>query len=147
MLFFLLWIKRFFLSRQHFVRWTHLVSLFSLLLAVSTLTLSLSVYSGYENTVRQAVLDITGHLIITAPKPVSEKSLLKKINLAQTTHKNSIKTISPFISVPVLALKDGKLAGALLESLSYGLPTSHPQPAKQNQGTKDKTPQQSIKTK
>ena len=91
MLFFLLWIKRFFLSRQHFVRWTHLVSLFSLLLAVSTLTLSLSVYSGYENTVRQAVLDMTGHLIITAHKPVPEKTLLKKIQLAQTnTQKDSI---------------------------------------------------------
>ena len=131
MQFFLLWLKRFFLSRQHFVRWTPLVSIFSLILAVSTLTLALSVYSGYENTVRQAVLDMTGHLMITAPKPVPKKTLLKKIkscclsqnkkNTAPTNQnsvsQNKIIAIDPFLSLPILVLREGKLSGALLEGL------------------------------
>ena len=122
MRFFLLWLRRFFLSRQNFVRWTPLVSIFSLILAVSTVTLALSVYSGYENTVRQAVLDMTGHLMITALKPVSEKTLLTKISSCCSGPSPAIN-LSPFVSVPILALKDGKLSGALLEGIPH---TNHP---------------------
>ncbi len=99
------------MSRHRFIRWTPFVSIFSLTLAVATLVLALSVYSGYENTIRQAVMDMTGHLMITAEKPFSQKKLAQKIQSLDLFDGDYFS----FLSMPALAIYDGKLSGILLE--------------------------------
>ena len=110
-MFVLLWLKRFFLSHHRFIRWTPFVSIFSLTLAVATLVLALSVYSGYETTIRQAVMDMTGHLMITTEKPLSRKTLYQKIQSCCLVDEDYFS----FLSMPALAIYDGKLSGILLE--------------------------------
>ena len=114
MRFSILWLKRFFLSRNQFVRFTPLVAVFSLVLASSSLILALSVYSGYESTVQQAVVDMTGHLIVSSRgKNTEEKNILNKIK----KDLNSEIAYLPFLSLNSLLVYEGKLSGALLEGI------------------------------
>ena len=113
--FFMLWLKRFFLSRHHFIRFTPLVSIFSLVLASSSLILAMSVYSGYETTVKQAIVDMTGHLVITGRKLSTEKNILDKIN---PELKQTVSSYVPFLSLKSLLVYEGKLSGILLEGMS-----------------------------
>ncbi len=114
MIFSFLWLKRFFLSRNRFVRFTPLVAVFSLILASSSLILALSVYSGYETTVQQAVVDMTGHLIISSRgKNKEEKSILDKIK----GDLNGEIAYMPFLSLNSLLVYEGRLSGALLEGV------------------------------
>ena len=113
-MFFLLWFKRFFLSRQHFIRFTPLVSIFSLILASSSLILAMSVYSGYESTVKQTIVDMTGHLVITGRNSVNEKNLMRKI----TPELDQMASYLPFLSLNSLLVYEGKLSGVLMEGIS-----------------------------
>lgn len=113
-MFFLLWLRRFFLSRHKFIRFTPLVSIISLTLASSSLILAMSVYSGYESTVRQSIVDISGHLVVTGRKLTKEKVLLNKINESS----DNISSVSPFLSLKSLLVYEGKLSGVLLEGIS-----------------------------
>lgn len=113
-MFFIIWLKRFFLSRHHFIRFTPLVSIFSLILASSSLILAMSVYSGYETTVKQAFVDMTGHLVITSRKPSTEKNIINKMK----AELNQIDSYLPFLSLKSLLVYEGKLSGILLEGMS-----------------------------
>ncbi len=114
-MFFLLWLKRFFLSRHQFIRFTPLVSIISLILASSSLVLAMSVYSGYESTVRQTIVDMTGHLVITSRQVVhSQDTFLEKIK-PSLSH---IEDYAPFITLKSLLVYEGKLSGVLVEGVS-----------------------------
>ena len=113
-MFFLLWFKRFFLSQHHFIRFTPLVSIFSLVLASSSLILAMSVYSGYESTVKQAIVDMTGHLVITGRRSFAQENLMGKIK-PELDQKASY---SSFLSLNSLLVYEGKLSGVLLEGIS-----------------------------
>ena len=115
MVFFILWIKRFFLSRNRFIRFTPLVSVFSLILASSSLMLAMSVYSGYEKTVQKAIVDMTGHLVIRPRRSMvgTEKSILDTIG-------GDLKGQAiylPFLSLNSLLVYEGRLSGVLLEGI------------------------------
>lgn len=113
-MFFLLWLRRFFLSRHKFIRFTPLVSIISLVLASSSLILAMSVYSGYESTVRQSIVDISGHLVVTGRELTREKALLNKIS----DNIESVSSYLPFLSLKSLLVYEGKLSGVLLEGIS-----------------------------
>ena len=112
-MFFVLWLKRFFLSRHQFIRFTPLVSIFSLILASSSLVLAMSVYSGYETTVKQAIVDMVGHLVITGRQTTTEKDILSRIK----TDLDHTASYLPFLSLKSLLVYDGKLSGVLLEGI------------------------------
>lgn len=116
-MFFLLWLKRFFLSRHQFIRFTPLVSIISLILATSSLVLAMSVYSGYESTVRQTIVDMTGHLVITShhQENHSQETFLEKIKPGL----NHIEDYVPFITLKSLLVYEGKLSGVLVEGVSH----------------------------
>ncbi len=113
-MFFLLWFKRFFLSRSRFIRFTPLVSIFSLILASSSLILAMSVYSGYETTVRQAIVDMTGHLVITGRRITTQNNLIDKIKPGL----NHIEGYTSFLSLKSLLVYEGGLSGVLVEGVS-----------------------------
>ena len=112
-MFFILWFKRFFFSQHRFVRFTPLVSILSLILASSSLVLAMSVYSGYETTVKKAIVDMTGHLVITSRQITTKTDILDKIkeDLDQTA------SYSPFLSLKSLLVYEGKLSGVLLDGI------------------------------
>ena len=112
-MFFLLWLKRFFFSQNKFIRFTPLVGILSLALAVSALVLAMSVYSGYEATIRQSIVDMTGHLMVSGAKPESQTKLWNKIK----NHKQKWTAVVPFLSVKALLAHEGNLSGVFLEGV------------------------------
>ena len=109
-----LWFKRFFLSRNHFIRLSPLISIGSLTLAVASLVLAMSVYSGYEETVKRSIVDMTGHLIITErSNTVDEKHLMQKIQ----DEKKYMESWLPFLSLKVLLVYEGRLSGVIMEGV------------------------------
>ena len=131
--YYFLWFKRFFFSRRQFIRFTPFISLLSLGLASGSLILALSVYSGYESTMRQAVVDMTGHLTISyhpsraggrgrfSPRSLKQSApltaegpLLKQLAFI----KPNITAYAPFISLKALSARKGRLRGVLVEGLS-----------------------------
>ncbi len=113
-MYFYLWFKRFFLSRNHFIRLSPLISIGSLTLAVASLVLAMSVYSGYEETVKRSIVDMTGHLIITErSNNVSEKHLIQKIQ----DEKKYMESWLPFLSLKVLLVYEGRLSGVVMEGV------------------------------
>jgi len=112
-MYFLLWFKRFFLSSNNFLSFTPLTSILSIILAVSCLVLGMSVYSGYEATVKKAILDMTSHLVISARQPEGEVQLIRKIK----QQLKSIKAYSTFLHLRSLLVYDGRLSGVLLEGV------------------------------
>ena len=109
-----MWLKRFFLAQNKFLRFTPLVSIFSLILASSCLVLAMSVYSGYESTVKQSITDMTGHLVIMAKSLEKEQYIFDKIQAQKT----QIKSYAPFLSLKSLLIYEGKLSGVSLEGVS-----------------------------
>ena len=112
-MFFLLWLKRFFFSHNKFIRFTPLVGILSLALAVSALVLAMSVYSGYEATIRQSIVDMTGHLMVSGAEEESQTKLWSKIK----NHKQKFNGVVPFLSVKALLANKGKLSGVFLEGV------------------------------
>lgn len=113
-MFYILWLKRFFFSKHRFIRFTPLVSIFSLILASSSLVLAMSVYSGYETTMKQAITDMVGHIVITHREGNVSKNIVNKIN---NTLNNKAFYLT-FLSVKSLLAYNGKLSGVLLEGVS-----------------------------
>ena len=114
-MFLTLWLKRFFLSQHRFIRFAPLVSILSLVLASSSLILAMSVYSGYETTVKQAIVDTVGHLVITSrQKNSTQGEIWNKIK----DDVSKVKSYLPFLSLKSLIVYEGKLSGVLLEGLS-----------------------------
>lgn len=120
--YYFLWFKRFFFSHHRFIRFTPLVSILSLVLASASLALALSVYSGYETTLRQTIVDITGDIMITylpattLSRSIKEDKLLNKL----AWMKDRIVSYVPFLSMKSLVVYKGQLSGALLEGLPSG---------------------------
>ena len=91
-----------------------LFSLIGLILAAACISVTMTVMSSYETTLKQTLINRTGHLIITSRnKKTSEKFLLKKIS----PHLPSLKASTPFLQAPALALSNGELSGILLEGI------------------------------
>ena len=73
----------------------------------------MSVYSGYETTVKQAIVDMTGHLVITG-QDSTQKDIVDKIK----TDLNQVTSYLPFLSLKSLLVYEGSLSGILLEGIS-----------------------------
>ena len=73
----------------------------------------MSVYSGYETTVKQAIVDMTGHLVITGQN-TTQKDIVDKIK----TELNQVTSYLPFLSLKSLMVYEGSLSGVLLEGIS-----------------------------
>ncbi len=76
----------------------------------------MSVYSGYESTVRQTITDITGHLVITARQNITEQTFLEKVYRSDL--KMKIQADAPFIILKSLMVHEGGLSGVLVEGVS-----------------------------
>ena len=101
------------MSSGKFISFTPLVSIFSLVLAVSCLVLGMSVYSGYESTLNRAIRDMTSDMVINRIKPVPGQNLFHPI-------KGELKEVlahSPFLHLKSLLTYEGRLTAALLEGL------------------------------
>ncbi|MDE0517956.1 MAG: hypothetical protein OXH36_00150, partial [Bdellovibrionales bacterium] len=110
----MLWVKRFFFSQHRFIRFTPLVSILSLILASSSLVLAMSVYSGYETTVKEAIVNMTGHLVITGRKITTQQDIIDKIK----EDLESTLSYSPFLSLKSLLVYKGQLSGVLLDGIA-----------------------------
>lgn len=113
-MYFYLWFKRFFLSKSRFIRLSPLISISSLTLAVASLVLAMSVYSGYEQTVKKSIIDMTGHLVITKRNnEVHEKRFMQKIQ----NETEDMESWLPFLSLKVLLVHEGRLSGVVMEGV------------------------------
>ena len=73
----------------------------------------MSVYSGYETTVKEAIVNMTGHLVITGRKISTQQDIIGKIK----EDLDPTLSYSPFLSLKSLLVYKGRLSGVLLDGI------------------------------
>lgn len=91
------------------------VSMLGLAIGVACMTLAMSVVSGFENTLRAAVIDVFGHVLVVrkSEKTTSVEAAIEKIRDAAP----GIKAYTPFLQMEGIVAKDGKIAGVVVQGL------------------------------
>ena len=109
-----LWLKRFVLTSHHIFKFETWVSLMSLILGVACLVITMTVMSSYETTLKNTLIDHTGHLIVMQKKKAYrvDKFQGKIQSLLSEPYQ-----FTPFISMEALALHEGFLRGIILEGI------------------------------
>jgi len=107
--FLFIWLKR--LSLKNLLHLENAVSLSGLTLAVMCLTITMTIMSSYETTLRESLIAHTGHINLI--KREGNKAVFADIK----PYVKEMKVL-PFISAEALALSDGELSGVLVEGLS-----------------------------
>ena len=110
----ILWIKRIVFSSKNIFHLKVFLSLAGLILSVSCLAVTMTVMSSYEATLRQTLVEYSGHLIVLKRKEAERAdSIFKKIK----PFIFGSYSYTPFTSVEALALSKGSLSGVLVEGV------------------------------
>lgn len=109
-----LWMKRFILTSRHIFKFETFISLASLTISVACLVVTLTVMSSYETTLKNVLIERTGHLVVV--KKEGGQSLKKLREKIESIVPYSYE-ITPFISLEALVLNQGKLRGIFLEGV------------------------------
>ncbi len=94
---------------------TTMLAVFGLCLGVGCLVVAMSVFSGFETTLKNAIIDVAGHVIL-----IKKGSDLKTYEgLYSDIHKKfpEVKNYSPFMSLEAVAAAGGKISGVRVEGL------------------------------
>ena len=109
--FWLAW--RYIISRQNKLNLTSSLGVVGLAIGVASLFVSMAVVSGYETTLRQNIIDVSGHLLVV--KRGAEINELPQIKEELSPHINEPFTLSPYIWLEGLIAHKGALTGIFLE--------------------------------
>lgn len=94
---------------------TAVLSLLGMTLGVACLVVSMSVFSGFEATLRKAVIDVVGHATLL-------KGGLRTEHLTEITARihgleADVVASSPFVRVEAIAANRGKISNVLVEGI------------------------------
>jgi lipoprotein-releasing system permease protein len=115
-----LWIVyRFVASGRRWLNSTSIMSLVGMALGVACLTAAMGVVSGFENTLRRSIIDISGDLIVVhrGEKTQNVEALISQIK--KTVPES--RTYTPFVELEGLITGQGRLGGVRIEGFD---PTS-----------------------
>ena len=111
---FALWLKRFFLSSGHWLKFETVMSLSGFVLGTACLTAALTMVSSYETTLTRVLISRAGHVTISSKKGfVSEK----KFSQIKPDIEAAGGSAFPYMSMQALAVNHGVLKGIVLEGL------------------------------
>ncbi|MDZ4662044.1 MAG: ABC transporter permease [Pseudomonadota bacterium] len=94
---------------------TTMLAIFGLCLGVGCLVVAMSVFSGFETTLKNAIIDVAGHIVL-----IKKGSDIKTYeDLYSDIHKKfpEVKNYSPFVSLEAVAAYGGKISGVRIEGL------------------------------
>lgn len=102
-------------SGRSFLSLHILLSIFAMSLGVACLIVAMAIVSGYESTLRNALVDSFGHLVLLKRgEPVKD---LRKLMEAVAADSDKVVASTPFLLVEAIAAKSGQLQGVLVEGI------------------------------
>src|ERR1039458_2599383 len=91
-----LWlIGRYFLSGNKFLNLSSYLSLLGMALGVACLVVTMSVVSGVQSLLRQAVIDVTGHILLMKPTGITDPETELGPKLRETI--STLESFTPFV--------------------------------------------------
>jgi lipoprotein-releasing system permease protein len=113
---FQLWmVVRYLKGGARFVTWTSLLAFLGMVIGVASLVATMAVVSGVETSLKNAIIDVTGHMMLWkkggAIDPIDE--LIPKIKKAAP----SFRQAAPFVHLEAVLAQKGKIAGIILQGV------------------------------
>lgn len=104
--------------RNHFVSFISLTSIFGLALGVMVLITALSIWSGFERTLRDRILGMTAHISLYGGPLQDWRSTAQALRTQP-----DIVGVAPFLWIEGMLIRSGKVQGALIDGI---LPEEEP---------------------
>lgn len=104
--------------RNHFVSFISLTSVFGLALGVMVLITALSIWSGFERTLRDRILGMTAHISLYGGPLQDWRSTAQALGTQP-----EIVGVAPFLWIEGMLIRSGKVQGALIDGI---LPEEEP---------------------
>ena len=109
--FWLAW--RYLNSGGNFLNLTSGLALLGMILGVASLVVSMAVVSGYESTLRRAVIDVVGHLLIIKRGQTIKGS--EEVEKSIRPLVNGYQAHTPFVVVEAVLAHNKKITGVIIE--------------------------------
>ncbi len=106
---------RYLKSSGSFLNFTSALAVFGLVLGVASLVVSMAVVSGYETTLKKAVIDVVGHLLVVkrGKSIQGADEVLKEIKPKVDGYLNH----TPFVVIEAVMAHNKKVRGVILEGV------------------------------
>ena len=111
-----LWlVNRFVTSGRRLLNLPSMMALVGMALGVASLTVAMAVVSGYESTLRNAIVDVFGHVMVVrrGEKAQNVEAILASLKEAVP----EAKTFTPFVNLEGMIVGGGKLAGVSIQGV------------------------------
>lgn len=111
--FWLAW--RYFFTKKQIFSLTTLLSLSGMVVGVASLVASMSVVSGFETTLKNAIIDVIGHVMLIqhGSQAMDSVELMNEIQKIEPT----LVATTPFLRVEAVVAHKGKIANILVEGV------------------------------
>jgi lipoprotein-releasing system permease protein len=95
------------------------LSFFGLVVGVASLSVAMAVVSGYEATLRAAVVDLFGHIVIAKrdDAPISRERFEQKLRASFPEAWRQEIRLTPFLTLEGIIVGDGQLSGVILQGV------------------------------
>lgn len=112
---FQLWLTSKLLLRGRVFNLTTFLSLVGIVLGVGTLVVTMAVISGVETLMRTAVIDVTGHLMLSKQggEVAPQKNLIPRVRQILP----DLQAVSAFVRLEAVIAKKGRIQGVFVEGL------------------------------
>ncbi len=116
---FQLWIvKRLVASGRRLLSLVSVLSLVGMTLGVACLVVAMAVTSGFENTLRQAVIDVFGHILVV--RQTDHPQSLEEVTANMKKIAPSIVAVTPFFQFDGVLAYDKRITGVVVQGLELG---------------------------
>jgi len=114
-------LKKFFLvkGKRDFFSFNSLISIIGIMIGVIALTVSLALFSGYYDTMKEIILGVNSHIYILkfGNEQVSEEEYQHISTILDTLE--SVHAYAPFLYTEGMAIKDDDIAGVIIRGLDF----------------------------
>lgn len=93
----------------------NILSLFAVAISVASLVVAMAVVSGFESTLEQTVIDITGHLNVTRRGEASESVMRNELKPLVS---KDLEAMAAFVHVRGIFAEKGRVQGVVVEGVS-----------------------------
>ncbi len=111
-----LWMSwRYLTSKGSFLSLTTILSLLGMIIGVGALVASMAVFSGFETTLKHAVIDVVGHMMLV--KRDSRIESLAELERQIYEIEPSVQSITPFVRTEAILASKGRISNVLVEGI------------------------------
>lgn len=90
-----------------------LLSLIGMIVGVGSLVVAMAVVSGYETTLKKAVIDVTSDLVVSRPSGQESRDDFKDL----LTEMGEFEAYTPFVFLEAVLAHEGKISGVMVEGV------------------------------